>query len=99
MVVDSIQAYEDRAVSLAYSLRYTATSEGRKGWGELYDLRRDLFLSRDRNALFDTTMWTRNAEKAYVEIWRRWVEGTEFEESEEWQACQGPEKQSGCIWL
>lgn len=38
-------------------------------------------------------------QNAYEEIWRRWTEGTEFEDSAEWQNCTGPEKESGCIYL
>jgi protein O-GlcNAc transferase len=47
--------------------------------------------------LFDTARWTRNVENAYAEAWRRWETGTEFEDSEEWRACEGEEKQSACI--
>ena len=59
MVVNSIQQYEDRAVQLANSLKYTPD---RVGSGELYELRRKLFMSREDSALFDTLQWTRNAE-------------------------------------
>ena len=62
-------------------------------------LRRNLFLNRDKMPLFDTARWTRNIEKAYWEAWRRWVEGTQFEQSDEWEACTGPEKESGSIWV
>ena len=102
MVVHSLQEYEDRAVDLATGLRYTQIPDEqtmRRGSGELIALRRNLFLNRDRMPLFDTERWTRNLEKAYWEAWRRWVEGTQFELSDEWLACGGPEKLSGCIWV
>ncbi|KAK0529852.1 hypothetical protein OC834_003515 [Tilletia horrida] len=72
----------------------------RRGRGELAELRRKLFLSRDKNALFDTREWTRALERGYEEAWRRWVEGTDTE-GPEWEALpeSAPEKQSGHIWL
>lgn len=102
MVVHSLEEYENRAVSLASSLQYIADAEDAgvlRGQGELMSLRRNLFLNRDRMPLFDTARWTRNIEKAYWEAWRRWVEGTQFEMSDEWEACTGPEKESGVIWI
>lgn len=104
MLVHSADDYERRAIELAQSLRYTY-SDGpsgereRRGHGELIDLRRGLFLNRDRMPLFDTAQWTRHLEKGYQEAWRRWVLGTEFEGSEEWERCDGPEKDSGCIFV
>ncbi|CAD6900755.1 unnamed protein product [Tilletia controversa] len=72
----------------------------RRGVGELAELRRKLFLTRDKNALFDTREWTRALERGYEEAWRRWVEGTDVEGAE-WEALpeMAPEKQSGHIWL
>lgn len=104
MVVHSLQEYETRAVALATGLTYTQVTDQNgvttlRGQGEVVALRRNLFLNRDRMPLFDTVRWTRNIEKAYWEAWRRWVEGTQFELSDEWEACTGPEKQSGCIWV
>lgn len=96
MVVNSMKEYEQRAVELANSLSYDANGRGR---GELQSLRRRLIESRDKMPLFDTLKWTRDVESAYQEMWRRWVEGTEFETSEEYEQSQGPEKQSGCIWV
>jgi len=102
MVVHTIDEYENRAVALAQSVRYvsqgTATDDSAtRAHGELIDLRRNLFLNRDIMPLFDTVRWTRNLEKGIREAWRRWVEGTQFEMSDEWEACEGPEKDSGCI--
>lgn len=104
MIVGSLQEYEERAVALANSIRYVpeTTAGGTtllRGQGELMRLRRNLFLNRDRMPLFDTVRWTHNIEKAYWEAWRRWVQGTQFELSDEWEASQGPEKESGCIWV
>ena len=108
MVVHSAEAYEARAVALAQSVRYVpgpapggdAGAGGvLRGQGELVRLRRNLFANRDRMPLFDTRRWTRNLEKGLVEAWRRWVAGTQFECSDEWEACEGDEKRSGCIWV
>ncbi|KAI0068185.1 hypothetical protein BV25DRAFT_1867220 [Artomyces pyxidatus] len=104
MIVNSLEEYEERAISLATSLWFTweesPTGElRRKGHGALMDLRRNLFLSRDSMPLFDTARWTKNIEKGYREAWRRWALGTEFETSEEWEESDGPEKDSGCIWI
>lgn len=102
MVVHNLEEYENRAVTLASSLQYITDAEDAgvlRGQGELSSLRRNLFLNRDCMPLFDTARWTRNIEKAYWEAWRRWVEGTQFEMSDEWEACTGPEKESGVIWI
>jgi protein O-GlcNAc transferase len=106
MVVNSAEEYQNRAVSMAKSLQtfyasrsaVDAATQG-SDQGALMNLRRSLFLARDRMPLFDTARWTRNLEKGMGEAWRRWVEGTEFEGSDEWEACQGLEKESGCIWV
>lgn len=73
----------------------------RRGHGELSDLRRHLFLTRDKIPLFDTRAWTRALERGYEEAWRRWVAGTDTEDSPEWEALpeDAPEKRSGHIWL
>ncbi|WFC96686.1 hypothetical protein MBRA1_003349 [Malassezia brasiliensis] len=76
----------------------------RRGHGELMDLRRRLFLARDRRdkcPLFDTRGWTRALEAGYQEAWRRWTEGTDTEDTPEWQALPrtAPEKLSSHIWL
>jgi protein O-GlcNAc transferase len=79
--------------------QYPPAEPIRRGRGELVELRRNLFLSREKSALFDTARWTKNLETAYWEMWRRWAEGSEFEDSDEWANATGPEKDSGCIWL
>ncbi|KAI0048062.1 glycosyltransferase family 41 protein [Auriscalpium vulgare] len=76
MVVRSLPEYEARVVVLT-------TGRGRDA---LIDLRRKLFVNRDSIPLFDTARWTRNVEKGYKEAWRRWVLGTAFEGSLEWEA-------------
>lgn len=79
MVVDSLSAYEERAVRLALSITPTSfrrsTVESGQPEGELATLRRDLFFNRETMPLFDTLRWTRNLEKGYEEAWRRWVRG------------------------
>jgi protein O-GlcNAc transferase len=102
MIVSSLKDYEDRAVDLAKSVSFVAASDDHGGWykqcrGALSDLRRNLYLNRDTMPLFDTARWTKNVERAYVEVWRRWETGTEFEDSEEWLACSEEEKESSCI--
>ncbi|QRW05064.1 glycosyltransferase family 41 protein [Ceratobasidium sp. AG-Ba] len=104
MIVSSLNDYENRAVDLAKSVSFVAASDDRGGWykqsrGTLAELRRNLYLSRDTMPLFDTARWTRNLERAFNEVWRRWEKGTEFEDSEEWCASEGDEKQSSCIYV
>ena len=104
MVVHSADEYEQRAVDLAQSVHYVPHHEPTgavlpRGRGELVRLRRNLYINRDQMPLFDTVRWTRNLEKGLREAWRRWVVGTQFEGSDEWVACDGEEKQSGCIWV
>ncbi|KAJ2959580.1 hypothetical protein NUW54_g14472 [Trametes sanguinea] len=104
MTVSSAEEYEDRAVQLAQSVQYVPHHEPSgavlpRGQGELVQLRRNIYLNRDRMPLFDTERWTRNLEKGLLEAWRRWVEGTMYELSDEWEACEGDEKRSGCIWI
>ncbi|KAJ1976858.1 hypothetical protein H4R35_002525 [Dimargaris xerosporica] len=53
------------------------------GYGPVMDLRKQLFLHRDTNRLFDTPRWTRNLEKGYTEAWRRWESGEDFVYSRE----------------
>ncbi|KAF8708355.1 Glycosyl transferase family 41, partial [Rhizoctonia solani] len=104
MIVSSLKDYEDRAVDLAKSVNFVAASDDQGGWyrqcrGALSDLRRSLYLSRDTMPLFDTARWTRNVERAYIEVWRRWETGTEFEESDEWLASSGEEKETSCVYV
>ncbi|KAI0756987.1 TPR-like protein [Daedaleopsis nitida] len=104
MVVHSAEEYENRAVALAQSVRYVPHHEPSgaalpRGQGELMELRRNMYLNRDNMPLFDTLRWTRNLEKAYREAWRRWVEGTQYEGSDEWETCEGEERGSSCIWV
>lgn len=104
MTVHSAEEYEARAVALAQSVRYVPHHEPSgavlpRGAGELVALRRNIFVNRDRMPLFDTRRWTRNLEKGLEEAWRRWVHGTQYELSDEWEACEGDEKASGCIWI
>lgn len=79
MIVESLAAYEERAVRLALSITPTSfrrnAAESTQPLGELASLRRNLFMNRDTMPLFDTLRWTRNLEKGYEEAWRRWVRG------------------------
>lgn len=89
MVVSSRDEYEERAVALGNSIRYTVQPNGNvEVCGDLLDLRRCLFLNRDTMPLFDTARWTKNLEKAYRMAWRRWVDGSMFRMSDD-----------GCIWV
>ncbi|GAA6013595.1 hypothetical protein JCM11491_002719 [Sporobolomyces phaffii] len=110
MIVDSAEAYEERAVALAAGLeyRYSQPVDGalpeslegrvqRRGRGELSELRKRLFTTRETSPLFDTKRWTVNLEKGLVTAWQRWVQGTEFEDSPEWG--HGSERNTSCIWV
>ncbi|GAA5872460.1 hypothetical protein JCM16303_004528 [Sporobolomyces ruberrimus] len=110
MIVDSAAAYEERAVTLALGLSHQLVQpvpgalpeslEGRvqrRSKGELAELRKKLFLTRETSPLFDTKRWTVNLEKGLVEAWEHWVQGREFEDSPEWG--HGPERSTSCIWI
>lgn len=89
MVVSSREEYEERAVALGNGMCYIVQPNGNvEASGELLDLRRCLFLNRDTMPLFDTERWTRNLEKGYRMAWRRWVDGSMFDMSDD-----------GCIWV
>ncbi|KAI8993329.1 glycosyl transferase family 41-domain-containing protein [Pilobolus umbonatus] len=99
MIVRNELEYEARAIELANSLKYTyeTSSAGilqRRGYGRLMDLRKRLYLSREKSRLFDTPRWTHNLEKGYVEAWKRWVTGEEFEDLSNTDI-----DKSGCIWV
>jgi len=87
MTVGSLAEYQARAVFLA------------KTRTELLALRKALYFGRDSSPLFNTRAWTRFLEIGIREAWRRWVVGTEFEDSAEWAACDGPERDSSSIWI
>lgn len=95
--VHSEKEYEERAVALANGLKYNYVSVNgelqRIGKGSLHDLRKRLFNTREHSRLFDTLRWTRNLETGYIEAWKRWVTGEEFED------INGNLDQSGCIWI
>jgi len=104
MVSNSMEDYEGRSIEYARTLTYEVKVEGsqvveRRGKGALMELRRNLFLNREKMPLFDTARWTRNFEKGLAEAWRRYVAGTCIEGSDEWDDCDGEEKQSGSIWV
>ncbi|KII94343.1 glycosyltransferase family 41 protein [Plicaturopsis crispa FD-325 SS-3] len=99
MVVSSLEEYEARAVFFAQTLDRGTDDHGKgKATTEethpnsrdaLINLRRSIYLNRDRMPLFDTARWTANVEKAYFEAWRRWVEDDEDDDDddeEEWKS-------------
>ncbi|GAA5896872.1 uncharacterized protein JCM6883_007033 [Sporobolomyces salmoneus] len=110
MIVDSAESYEERAVNLAAGLRFQyvqptpgalpETLEGRiqrRSHGELADLRKSLFLTRENSPLFDTKRWTVNLEKGLKTAWERWVSGLEFEDSPE--SARAAREPTFCIWV
>lgn len=112
MIVDEVEAYQNRAVALASSLRYspatgsvtapngvTSNVHFMRGEGELASLRKQLFLTRERSPLFDTARWTRNLEQGFEEAWRRFVQGTDSEDTPEWQAAPDDLKKTCSIWV
>lgn len=102
MVVNSLAAYEDRAVKLALSVtsvRRTGGSARRNEQGELALLQKNLFLNRGSMPLFDTRRWTRNLEKGFKEAWRRWVQGGNFLHFNVGDSQNQYEKCNGFIWI
>ncbi|BGP45059.1 hypothetical protein JCM10450v2_000876 [Rhodotorula kratochvilovae] len=110
MIVGSAEAYERRALELAAGLSYEhvpprqgappQTLEGheqRRARGELAEMRRTLFLSREQSPLFDTKRWTANLEKGIVEAWERYISGAEFEDDPAWAASAG--RTTASIWV
>lgn len=78
MVVSSIQEYEDRAVDFANGLQNRPLTRDKSGQkNALINLRRNLYLNRDKMPLFDTRRWTKNVEKGYQVAWTRWVTGSQ----------------------
>lgn len=53
------------------------SKDHRLGQGDLIELRKALFLTRDHSRLFDTSRWVRNLEKGYLEAWKRWESKTD----------------------
>ncbi|SCZ91024.1 BZ3500_MvSof-1268-A1-R1_Chr1-3g02487 [Microbotryum saponariae] len=110
MIVSSAEEYEERALQLASTLTYDHilpdpaapaqsiySRQQRIGRGELADMRKTLYLTRETSPLFDTRRWVRNMEAGVFEAWKRWVNGTEFEDAGEWGT--GVERESGSIWV
>ncbi|KAJ1311577.1 hypothetical protein OPQ81_010060 [Rhizoctonia solani] len=85
MIVSNLKDYEDRAVDLAKNVSFIAASDDQGGW--------------DTMPLFDTARWTRNVERAYIEVWRRWETGTEFEDSIEWLERSAAERETSCVYV
>ncbi|KAN0063226.1 hypothetical protein ACQY0O_004390 [Thecaphora frezii] len=89
------------SIRLPASFDPPTSAQSRRGSGELSQLRRNLFVTRDTIPLFDTRRWVRDLEKGYAEAWRRWVAGTDTEDSNEWEQLDegASEKRSGHIWV
>ncbi|KAA1065350.1 hypothetical protein PGTUg99_003567 [Puccinia graminis f. sp. tritici] len=99
MIATSMDDYKERAIRFGRSVRYVPrmNQAGTEGYmsgelveGGLIELRQRLFFNRERSALFDTVRWTRNLERGLWEAWRRFVEGTDCEESLEWKSPLSP---------
>ncbi|CAO1630669.1 unnamed protein product [Jaminaea pallidilutea] len=89
-------------VSLQIGAQAPAQTFVRRGFGELLELRRNLFLNRDTMPLFDTTRWVRDLERGFQEAWRRWSLGIDIEGSPEWDALGTDEERrrsSGHIYV
>lgn len=114
MIATDLNNYKDRAIQLAKSLNYQQISlmvgpeQGPRqplayvtaGIGELALLRRSLFETRDRSALFDTSRWVANLEKGLRVAWERFVNGTDCEESIEWKEWKDLKQKKTCsIWI
>ncbi|KAI8958521.1 glycosyltransferase family 41 protein [Daldinia sp. FL1419] len=68
--------YEALATRLAGGLSYRYVDGGYcEGSGRLADMRKILFDSKWKCALFNTRRWVSDLEWAYEEAWRRWVAG------------------------
>ncbi|KAK7206053.1 glycosyl transferase family 41-domain-containing protein [Myxozyma melibiosi] len=63
LIAQSEEEYEVTAVELCLN-------DGE----ELLQLRKRLFLSREKSPIFDTPRWTRDLEKTYWMMWNRWVD-------------------------
>ncbi|KAH9825337.1 UDP-N-acetylglucosaminyltransferase [Melampsora americana] len=114
MIATDLNNYKDRAIHLAKSLNYqqitlmVGPEQGPRqaltyltaGIGELALLRRSLFETRDRSALFDTSRWVANLEKGLRAAWERFVNGTDCEEGSEWREWKDLDKKKTCsIWI
>ncbi|CAG8657944.1 25177_t:CDS:2 [Cetraspora pellucida] len=87
MVVPDYQAYEDKAVEYANSVVYkywfgcllpgAQQRLHRNGFGELIELRKNIYLNRENIRLFDTQQAVKELEKGYVDAWVRWVNDNE----------------------
>ncbi|GAA96750.1 glycosyltransferase family 41 protein [Mixia osmundae IAM 14324] len=102
LVVEDEAQYERRAAELGNGLKYTldpADPSIRRGSGELNELRRKLFLSRETSPIYDTRRWVRNLETGLEEMWSRYVTGLEMEDTGEWKKHSEETRRSGCIHI
>ncbi|RHZ80622.1 hypothetical protein Glove_134g90 [Diversispora epigaea] len=87
MIVSDHRSYEERAIRLAKSVSYSYWHGSyapylppcihRNGQGELIELRKKIFLNRDKMRLFDTEKAVRELERGFTEAWVRWVDDIE----------------------
>ncbi|CAG8472875.1 11687_t:CDS:1 [Paraglomus brasilianum] len=86
MTVTNMKEYEERAVQLVRSVKYKyreySTKDIPKRWhrvgeGELIEMRKKLFLGREKSALFDTPRYVKDMEKGFLIAWRQWISGQE----------------------
>lgn len=78
LIAEDDEDYEKKAIMLANGVSYHM-AEGGYGQadGRLWELRKLLFESKWKCALFNTHRWVSDLEDAYEEAWRRWVAGIE----------------------
>ncbi|CAG8469913.1 6379_t:CDS:2 [Paraglomus occultum] len=86
MTVTNMKEYEERAVQLVRSVKYIYKEYSAKdipkrwhrvGEGELIEMRKKLFLGREKSALFDTPRYVKDMEKGFTIAWRQWINGEE----------------------
>ncbi|KAI9143180.1 glycosyl transferase family 41-domain-containing protein [Paraphysoderma sedebokerense] len=84
MVVGSELEYEERCVELASTVRLRTENILTKHGaiqhvttdGQLYDLKRKLWKTREASRLFDTKRWVMNLEKGMLKAWNSWEDGS-----------------------
>lgn len=100
-VLDAVNPPRESMVLTQVGLQAPPGAVSRRGSGELLELRKSLYTTRDTSPLFDTERWMRDLERGYAEAWRRWSLGVNQEESVEWDALSEEERErsSGHIYV
>ncbi|KAI9608647.1 hypothetical protein H4Q26_004832 [Puccinia striiformis f. sp. tritici PST-130] len=70
MIATSMEDYKERAIQFGRSVRYIPRQQTRTGTGDTCP----------------ENLWTRNLESGLWEAWKRFVEGSDSEESAEWKS-------------